>query len=111
MEGASALSADRSPAEVAVCERGCCAMIFMQFYLPCLVHASYIIGDEATGTAAPGHSRSHAARARSEVHRRQFEHPAQSSKGKSGKAAEGSCPARLLCGRIPVISRSKFVAR
>ena len=27
-------------------------MIFKQFYLPCLAHASYIIGDEKTGTAA-----------------------------------------------------------
>jgi len=27
-------------------------LIFKQFYLPCLAHASYIIGDEATGTAA-----------------------------------------------------------
>ena len=27
-------------------------MIFKQFYLPCLAHASYIVGDEATGTAA-----------------------------------------------------------
>ncbi len=27
-------------------------MIFKQFYLPCLAHASYIIGDEQTGTAA-----------------------------------------------------------
>lgn len=27
-------------------------MIFKQFYLSCLAHASYIIGDEATGTAA-----------------------------------------------------------
>ena len=27
-------------------------MIFKQFYSPCLAHASYIIGDEATGTAA-----------------------------------------------------------
>ena len=27
-------------------------MIFKQFYLPCLAHASYIIGDEGTGTAA-----------------------------------------------------------
>ena len=26
-------------------------MIFKQFYLPCLAHASYIIGDEETGTA------------------------------------------------------------
>ena len=26
-------------------------MIFKQFYLPCLAHASYIIGDEQTGTA------------------------------------------------------------
>ena len=27
-------------------------MIFKQFYLPCLAHASYVIGDEAAGTAA-----------------------------------------------------------
>src|ERR1700680_1536505 len=27
-------------------------MIFKQFYLPCLAHASYIIGDEETSTAA-----------------------------------------------------------
>ncbi|MGB6431398.1 MAG: MBL fold metallo-hydrolase, partial [Candidatus Acidiferrales bacterium] len=27
-------------------------MIFKQFYLPCLAHASYVVGDEATGTAA-----------------------------------------------------------
>jgi len=27
-------------------------VIFRQFYLPCLAHASYLIGDEATGTAA-----------------------------------------------------------
>ena len=27
-------------------------MIFKQFYLPCLAHASYLIGDAATGTAA-----------------------------------------------------------
>jgi hydroxyacylglutathione hydrolase len=27
-------------------------VIFKQFYLPCLAHASYIIGDEPTGTAA-----------------------------------------------------------
>ncbi|HEV2197933.1 MAG TPA: MBL fold metallo-hydrolase [Candidatus Acidoferrum sp.] len=27
-------------------------MIFNQFYLPCLAHASYLIGDESTGTAA-----------------------------------------------------------
>ncbi len=27
-------------------------MIFKQFYLSCLAHASYLIGDEATGTAA-----------------------------------------------------------
>ena len=27
-------------------------MIFKQFYLPCLAHASYVIGDEVTGTAA-----------------------------------------------------------
>jgi hydroxyacylglutathione hydrolase len=27
-------------------------VIFKQFYLPCLAHASYVIGDEQTGTAA-----------------------------------------------------------
>jgi hydroxyacylglutathione hydrolase len=27
-------------------------LTFKQFYLPCLAHASYVIGDEATGTAA-----------------------------------------------------------
>ena len=27
-------------------------MIFKQFYLPCLAHASYVIGDEVSGTAA-----------------------------------------------------------
>ena len=27
-------------------------MIFKQFYLPCLAHASYLVGDEETGTAA-----------------------------------------------------------
>src|SRR5580693_10156088 len=27
-------------------------VIFKQFYLQCLAHASYVIGDEATGTAA-----------------------------------------------------------
>ena len=27
-------------------------MILKQFYLPCLAHASYLIGDEQTGTAA-----------------------------------------------------------
>ena len=26
-------------------------MILKQFYLPCLAHASYVIGDEKTGTA------------------------------------------------------------
>src|SRR5271169_3672956 len=29
-----------------------CAVILKQFYLPCLAHASYLIGDETTGTAA-----------------------------------------------------------
>ena len=27
-------------------------MIFKQFYSPCLGHASYVIGEESTGTAA-----------------------------------------------------------
>ena len=26
-------------------------MIFKQFYLPCLAHASYVIGDQTSGTA------------------------------------------------------------
>jgi hypothetical protein len=30
-------------------------MIFKQFYLPCLAHTSYLIGDEATDTAADGY--------------------------------------------------------
>src|SRR5277367_6764618 len=34
------------------CRRGRCPLILKQFYLPCLAHASYIIGDEETGTAA-----------------------------------------------------------
>src|SRR5439155_18659910 len=51
LEGAAALSADRFPAEVAVRNRGWCLVIVKQFYLPCLAHASYIIGDEETGTA------------------------------------------------------------
>jgi hydroxyacylglutathione hydrolase len=29
-----------------------CNLIFQQFYLPCLAHASYLIGDEETGAAA-----------------------------------------------------------
>src|SRR5450755_407585 len=32
-------------------DRWCC-LILKQFYLPCLAHASYLIGDEETGTAA-----------------------------------------------------------
>src|SRR6266853_4697337 len=32
--------------------RGWSSLIFKQFYLPCLAHASYLIGDETTGTAA-----------------------------------------------------------
>lgn len=31
---------------------GWCPLIFKQFYLPCLAHASYLIGDEATGISA-----------------------------------------------------------
>jgi glyoxylase-like metal-dependent hydrolase (beta-lactamase superfamily II)/rhodanese-related sulfurtransferase len=33
-------------------ERRRCSMILKQFYLPCLAHASYLIGDEEVGTAA-----------------------------------------------------------
>ncbi|HEX3359221.1 MAG TPA: MBL fold metallo-hydrolase [Tepidisphaeraceae bacterium] len=32
-------------------EKGRCELILKQFYLPCLAHASYLIGDEQTGTA------------------------------------------------------------
>ena len=32
--------------------RGGLDVIFKQFYLPCLAHASYVVGDEETGTAA-----------------------------------------------------------
>ncbi len=28
-----------------------CRVIFKQFYLQCLAHASYLVGDEAAGTA------------------------------------------------------------
>jgi hydroxyacylglutathione hydrolase len=52
MEGAPALSADRSPTEIAVRKKGSCSVLFNQFYLGCLAHASYIIGDETTATAA-----------------------------------------------------------
>ena len=31
---------------------GWCEVLLKQFYLPCLAHASYMIGDEETGTAA-----------------------------------------------------------
>lgn len=37
---------------VAACKQRWCAVILKQFYLPCLAHASYIIGDEETRTAA-----------------------------------------------------------
>ncbi len=52
MEGAASLYKDCPSTEVAVSERGRCRVIFKQFYLPCLAHASYLIGDEAGGTAA-----------------------------------------------------------
>src|SRR5690348_1333951 len=52
MESAASLYKDCPSTEVAVGERGRCSLIFKQFYLPCLAHASYLIGDEATGTAA-----------------------------------------------------------
>ena len=52
LEGPQALPPDRSSAELAACKRGRCGMILKQFYLPCLAHASYMIGDEETGTAA-----------------------------------------------------------
>src|SRR5947207_873088 len=41
MDGAQAVSAHRAATK----------MIFKQFYLPCLAHASYLIGDEQTSTA------------------------------------------------------------
>ena len=46
LEGAEALSADRGPAEVVAASEEV-AVIFKQFYLPCLAHASYVMGDEA----------------------------------------------------------------
>jgi hydroxyacylglutathione hydrolase len=52
MESAAALYKDCPSTEITVGERGRCSLIFKQFYLPCLAHASYLIGDEATGTAA-----------------------------------------------------------
>jgi hydroxyacylglutathione hydrolase len=36
----------------AICIKGWRPLILRQFYLPCLAHASYVIGDEQTGTAA-----------------------------------------------------------
>jgi hypothetical protein len=52
VENGPALSADRAPAGVTVSRRGRCATTFKQFYLPCLAHASYVIGNDETGTAA-----------------------------------------------------------
>src|SRR5690349_7093168 len=52
MESAAALYKDCPSTEITVGERGRCSVIFRQFYLPCLAHASYLIGDETTGTAA-----------------------------------------------------------
>jgi len=67
MEGAAALFAHRSPTKIAVRnfrekgakkgekraqKKGSCSVLFKQFYLGCLAHASYIIGDETTATAA-----------------------------------------------------------
>ena len=37
---------------LAFCKRGNHTVILKQFYLPCLAHASYLIGDQATGMAA-----------------------------------------------------------
>ena len=64
----------------------------------------------SSAAAAAGHRRSRAARARSEAHRRKFGHPAQSSDGKSGKAAEGPSLAGLLRGRLPVVHRRELAA-
>src|ERR1700759_3370804 len=50
MEPPKAVPAARQPGEEAGASGG--EVIFKQFYLPCLAHASYLIGDEATGTAA-----------------------------------------------------------
>jgi len=52
MEISPALSADRPPAALAFRKRGNHTVILKQFYLPCLAHASYLIGDQATGMAA-----------------------------------------------------------
>src|ERR1700760_2281121 len=50
MEDTQAIHEDRQPGKETR-TRGC-KVIFQQFYLSCLAHASYLIGDEATGTAA-----------------------------------------------------------
>jgi hydroxyacylglutathione hydrolase len=52
MEIAEAVYPNRSSAKVDYRGPGKFKVIFKQFYLPCLAHASYLIGDEATGTAA-----------------------------------------------------------
>jgi hydroxyacylglutathione hydrolase len=52
MEDTAAVSSYRFPAEISGRAGSRCSLIFKQFYLPCLAHASYLIGDEATGTAA-----------------------------------------------------------
>ena len=62
------------------------------------------------GEAAAGHRCPHAARARAEAHRRKFEHPAQSSGGKSGKVAKGPAAAGLLRGRLPIVHRRELAA-
>jgi hydroxyacylglutathione hydrolase len=54
VESTQAVLAHRSTAEVGALRIGFvwCGVIFKQFYLGCLAHASYLIGDEASGTAA-----------------------------------------------------------
>src|ERR1700674_4528242 len=52
MESAAVLYSDRASTEITNRNQDWSALIFKQFYLPCLAHASYIIGDEQTGTAA-----------------------------------------------------------
>jgi glyoxylase-like metal-dependent hydrolase (beta-lactamase superfamily II)/rhodanese-related sulfurtransferase len=65
---------------------------------------------ELLASAAAGHRCSQPARARSEAHRRKFGHAAQSSDGKSGKAAERSPAAGLLRRRIPFVHRRQLAA-
>jgi hypothetical protein len=107
-------------------------MIFKQFYLNCLAHASYLIGDERSRSAAvvdpqrdidqyvpfaadhgPGTDGSaalildvpRAARAGAEAHRRLRSPPAESSRGAAPGSAARSTAGCVLRGRLPFVDR------